>query len=284
MANTIWQWFQENSPNKGGVTDKIQAYLTDLGYIGATNETMFSWLGSLGYTGTLSERISRFESIFTSGNISTDQYYPNVTLLLPMNGTNGSTTFTDSSLTPETITVNGNTQISTAQFKWGSSSGLFDGTTDWLYSPVGTGNFLGSNFTVEGWFNWTALTNGGLFHVYPGTPAGTLEGLAVGYDGTAFQVYSGATNHSRAYTPVVSTWYHVALVRVSGSLTLYVNGIAQGATISDGVSYGGNGINIGLYYSSSTTFNGYMNDFRVTLGIARYTSNFTPPTSAFSTF
>jgi hypothetical protein len=214
----------------------------------------------------------------------TDPYYGNVVLLLPMNGSNGSTTFTDYSSLPKTITVNGNTQISTAQYKWNGSSGLFDGTTDWLYSPIGTGDFLGGDFTIEGWFNWAALTNGGLFHVFPGTPSSSINGLAVGYDGTAFQIYSGSATYARTYTPTVSVWYHVALVRASGLLTLYVSGVAQGATIADVVTYGGNGINIGLYYSSSFTFNGYMNDFRVTIGTARYTSNFTPPTGPFPTF
>lgn len=66
MANNIWQWFQENSANPGGVTDKIQTYLTGLGFVGATNEAMFSWLGSLGHTGTLAERISQFERVNTT--------------------------------------------------------------------------------------------------------------------------------------------------------------------------------------------------------------------------
>ena len=212
-----------------------------------------------------------------------DPYYSNVSLLLPMNGTNGSTTFTDYSSVPKTITVNGNTQISTAQSKWGGSSGLFDGTSDWLYAPVGTGDFGTGDFTVESWFNWSALTNGGLFHVYPGTPSNTLDGVAVGYDGTDLQIYSGVANYARAYTPAVSTWYHVALVRSSSSLTLYVNGIAQGASIGNSINFGGNGVNIGLYYGSGFTFNGNMNDFRVTVGVARYTSNFAVPTSPFPT-
>lgn len=215
--------------------------------------------------------------------IAGDPSYSSVTLLLPMNGANGSTTFTDYSPLANTITVNGNTQISTAQSKWGGSSGLFDGTTDWLYAPVGTGDF-GGDFTVEGWFNWSALSNGGLFHVYPGTPANSLTGLAVGYDGTALQIYSGGTNYTRAYTPTVGVWYHVALVRVvsaSSAVTLYVGGVAQGASITDPTIFGGNGVNVGLYYGSGFTFNGYMNDFRVTTGVARYTSNFTPPTSPF---
>jgi hypothetical protein len=198
-----------------------------------------------------------------------------------MNGTNGSTTFTDYSSLSNSVTVNGNTQISTAQYKWGGSSGLFDGTTDWLYAPVGTTNFGTSNFTVEGWFRWTSLTNGGLFQVYPGTPANTTSGVAVGYDGTDFQIYSGGANYARNYTPTTGTWYHVALVRNSGSLTLYVNGVAQGASLSDTTNFAGNGINIGLYYGSGFTFNGNMNDFRVTAGVARYTANFTPPTASF---
>jgi hypothetical protein len=163
---------------------------------------------------------------------------------------------------------------------------LFDGTTDWLYSPVGTGNFDG-DFTIEGWFRWASLTNGGLFHVYPGTPPNSVAGVAVGYDGTDFQIYALDSSNARAYTPTVGVWYHIALVRdvgveVGGSfLTLYVDGVAQGATISDPTIFGGNGINIGLYYGSGFTFNGYIDDFRVTTGVARYTSNFTPPTGPF---
>lgn len=215
--------------------------------------------------------------------VDCDPNYANVSLLLPMIGANGSTTFTDYSPSPKTITVNGNTAISTAQYKWNGSSGYFDGTGDWLYGAVPSGNFSTGDFTIEGWFNWSALTNGGLFHVFPGTPAGVLTGLALGYDGTNFQIYSGSTNYGRSYSPVTGTWYHVALVRLSNSLTLYVNGVAQGAAIADSVNYSGNGVNIGLYYSSAVTFNGYIDDFRVTINLARYTANFTPPTAAFPT-
>jgi len=216
--------------------------------------------------------------------ISGDPSYSSLTLLLPMNGANGSTAFTDYSPLASTITVNGNAQISTAQSKWGGASGLFDGTTDWVYSPVGTGDFAAGDFTLEGWFNWSSLTNGGLFHVYPGTPANTLDGVAVGYDGTSLQIYSGTTSYTRAYTPTVGVWYHVALVRTtSNTLTLYVNGVAQGASIGNSTTFGGNGVNVGLYYGSGFTFNGYIDDFRVTKGVARYTSNFTPPTGPFPT-
>lgn len=60
-ANNIWQWFQENEASTGGVTDKIQNYLTAAGYTGATNEALYRWLGARGYEGSLADRIYQFE-------------------------------------------------------------------------------------------------------------------------------------------------------------------------------------------------------------------------------
>lgn len=236
----------------------------------------------------ITTNVARYTSNFTVPVVEypdvaceSDTYFSSVSLLMPMNGVSGSTNFIDYSSLSNSITVNGNSSISPAKYKWGGSSGLFDGTTDWLYAPVGSVNFGTGNFTIEGWFNWASLTNGGLFQVYPGTPPNTTAGVAVGYDGTDFQIYSGNANYTRSYTPTTNTWYHVALVRNSSLLTLYVNGVAQGASLTDTTNYGGNGINVGLYYGSGYTFNGNINDFRVTTGVARYTANFTPPTASF---
>jgi len=65
-VNNIWQWIQQTETTPGGVTDKIQVYLTGLGYTGATNEALYAWLGALGYVGTLAERISAFERVNTA--------------------------------------------------------------------------------------------------------------------------------------------------------------------------------------------------------------------------
>jgi hypothetical protein len=65
-VNNIWQWIQQTETTPGGVTDKIQVYLTGLGYTGATNEALYNWLGALGYVGTLAERISAFERANTA--------------------------------------------------------------------------------------------------------------------------------------------------------------------------------------------------------------------------
>ncbi len=81
----------------------------------------------------------------------------------------------------------------------------------------------------------------------------------------------------------MGTWCHVAVVRSSGIWNLYINGVSQGTnsasrdlTNTDAV------IGAGRYASDSTPnafFPGYIDDFRITKGYARYTSNFTPPTS-----
>ena len=67
--------------------------------------------------------------------MSGDPYYHATALLLPFTGANNSTTFTDASPNPKTITPYGNTKISTAQSKWGSGSGYFDGSGDYLTTP-----------------------------------------------------------------------------------------------------------------------------------------------------
>jgi hypothetical protein len=218
---------------------------------------------------------------FAGGGGATDPNFANVSLLLHFDGANGSTTFTDSSSNGFTPTVNGNTQISTAQSKFGSASGLFDGSGDWLYYAPDTAFDFSGNFTFEFFVRWVTVTNGGIFQLFPGTPPGSLGGLALGYDGSAFQIYSNNLNSGRTFSVSSGVWYHLALVRQSSSITLYVDGVAQGASVGDSTNYLNNGLNIGLYFSSSFTFNGYMDEIRVTKGIARYTANFTPPTAPF---
>jgi hypothetical protein len=67
-VDNIWQWFQETETTAGGITDKIRVYLTAQGYTGATNDAMYNWLGGLGYSGALPDRIKGFEDDSTDRN------------------------------------------------------------------------------------------------------------------------------------------------------------------------------------------------------------------------
>src|SRR3990167_7743345 len=81
-------------------------------------------------TGILKASIGKFGGIISIPPYTIDSY---TKLLLHMDGTNGSTTFTDE--IGKTVTANGNAQISTAQSKFGGASGLFNGAGDWIDVP-----------------------------------------------------------------------------------------------------------------------------------------------------
>ena len=74
------------------------------------------------------------------------------------------------------------------------------------------------------------------------------------------------------------TWYHVAVVRNSGTTHLYVNGTSEGS-FSDSLDYASTPtFRIGARYSSTPyNYNGYISNFRLINGTAVYTANFTPP-------
>ena len=211
--------------------------------------------------------------------IGSDPYYNNVSLLLPMEGANNSTEFVDYSPAPKTITRYGNTKISTAQSKWGNGSGYFDGTGDYLtisdVLTVGTGDFC-----IEGWFRFVGLgsytrpfsqgalqTNGSLDIELNNTNSGLISAP-----------YPGSSVNSLGMS--LDTWTHLALTRQSGLVRFFVNGVSkfsatQAGAITNALFY--LGAMVGYTNSSNHNLYSYVNDFRITKNVARYTANFTPP-------
>ena len=94
------------------------------------------------------------------------------------------------------------------------------------------------------------------------------------------------TTMRAAWTPSANTWYHIAVSRSGSSLRLFVDGIQIGTTFTYADSID-NTYGSGSFYINNTKnsgnwcMQGYINNQRVTAGYERYTSNFTPPTSAF---
>jgi hypothetical protein len=89
-------------------------------------------------------------------------------------------------------------------------------------------------------------------------------------------------------TNSLNTWYYVALVRNGTNLTMYRDGTSVASrTISSGITFdwgkGGVRIGGGNWDGAQSYFNGYLQDLRITTGLARYTANFTPPTTPFLT-
>jgi hypothetical protein len=221
----------------------------------------------------------------------TDPSFASVSLLLHGDGANGSTAITDSSGSPKTVTAVGNAQISTAQSKFGGTSILFDGVND--YATVSTSSaftFGTGDFTVEAWVRESARSG------YPtaleiGNHQNNTGVIFLMNDGNApnncIGLYSGGFfEFTKVAAPAFNTWNHVAWVRASGVLKIYLNGVgssgsaftnnlSDSTTVTIGSKAGGDG------GGANYDLNGYIQELRITNGVARYSANFTPPTAPF---
>lgn len=221
------------------------------------------------------------------GNKGLDAY---VVSMLHMNGADAATLFTDER--GKVWTANGNAQIDTAQSKFGGASGLFDGTGDYIDTPDHADFDVGSgNFTIEAWvrLNATGINQYICGQMDSAATATTrawslavldtnkLEARVYNSAGTAFVATS-------AGSLTTGQWYHVAVVRNGNTMTLYINGTADGSVSVAGVTINNNANKptIGRPGEYVTlAWNGWIDEFRFSLGIARWTANFTPPDKAY---
>jgi hypothetical protein len=226
----------------------------------------------------------------------------NCVALLHLNGTNGDRTTPDSSRGAGvngglTTDFSASSSIDTAQSKFGVSSVRIPGPAGafnyMAYTAVGTTHTFGTgDFTIDFWVRYNTL------------PAGTGSVLAdfrpFATDPLSLLIYHPGTNNFAAYvggsvnavvitgsvTVSTGTWYHVALTRASGSTKLFINGTQDGSTYSDSNDYAGPGASrpiFGVNSKSGTSnqFDGWLDEIRVSKGVARWTSNFTPPSSPY---
>jgi len=188
----------------------------------------------------------------------------------------------------------GNAQISTSVVKYGTGSMYFDGAS-WEKIPNSQNfNFGSGNFTVEGWVYCTYTT--------PRQDIFTTPTTSGGYCGLSFGIYNGNFELTMSWTGSwdilfatagsvsANTWYHFAIVRNGGTVTVYINGTSTytntglstsslvfGTDVAT-ISYGR------ANQSDARYLYGYIDDFRITKGYARYTTTFTPPNQALPTF
>lgn len=221
--------------------------------------------------------------------VNIDPFFSSVSLLLHGDGADGSTTFTDSSSNSVSITPLGNAQIDTSVKKFGTGSMLFDGSGDYLNAGNATPlNFGSGDFTVECWANFSSvLGNRGIFSKFEGFPNTTGINLRFAESVSGLRLVVAGTGATLAqnvsFSPSVGTWYHIAYSREVNIHRLFVDGsevmevssnVGDIDTTSDFVVARSQTV-------SSSDWNGYLDDFRVTKGVARYTASFTPPTTAF---
>lgn len=211
--------------------------------------------------------------------------YSLVTLLLSFDGANNSTTFTDSSLFNRSITRTGDTKISTVQSKFGTSSAYFDGSGDYLSTATDAAFYLtGGDFTVELWVYLNSIANTPhLFQI--GTSASNRWNVYM--SGGSFILYSNNGTGANRITSTVKTtgqWYYLSIVKVGTTTSMYVNGLLEGTTTTTAWPTGSLSVALGTQHFSPVAgdyLNGYIDDFRITKGLGRYTANYATPTRAF---
>lgn len=201
-------------------------------------------------------------------------------LLLRFNGADASTDFVDSSPNNLTVTATGNAQISTAQSKWGGASGYFDGDGDYLTvtaPAIGT-----SDFTLEAWVRLSSFADYRNFwetREDDGSYAGFVfgansSGQLYVYTAQNFQLVGGSLS--------VDTWHHVALVRKDGAWSMYVDGVDTGAAYTSSANLSFSAARIGADWASLYFMDGYIDDLRLTPGLAVYDGDYVVPTAQLS--
>jgi len=188
----------------------------------------------------------------------------------------------------------GNAQIDTAIKKYGTGSLEFDGSGDYLKIPQNDGLELGSgDYTIECWVNISAAANvGGIFSKgLPSTLNTSTWSLEFNTTNNYVSWYVQAASISYIITGSqnikTSNWIHIAVTRSGNDTKLFVNGVQDGSTYTGGYTIATGGdlyLGTGFYAPTTRTITGYIDDFRITKGIARYTSSFTPPDAALPKF
>ena len=257
--------------------------------------------GSYDFNGYVDEfRVSdsaRYTSNFTAPTepFANDN---NTLMLLHCDGSDGSTTFIDDNgLTRSAVGVTafGDAAISIDQNKFGVASAVFDGTDDKLQIAKEQLDFINNDeWTVEGWIRRTNGTGSfqQIFGLWDNNSSANRS-LFIGCDSDStdpeFVVYTYDSN-GNIDTSVTSdggtsiannTWYHFAVVKDTTNLTLYLNGVSQDSASSTTYRAPQVDYSIGSTIDNALEWNGYIDEVRVS-NTARYTSNFTAPTEAFT--
>jgi hypothetical protein len=218
-------------------------------------------------------------------------------LLANFDGADAATAYTSLDRSKRTATLAGTAQLDTAEKKFGLSSVLLDGNSDYVTFPDSDDWHFVDDFTVEFWVNYrtTPTGNNGMVSNYDSSIS--QQGWLIQYNATTnvIQVYAAqdgagavTAQFNSSWTPTINTWYHIALSRKDMTSRLFVDGVKisgdetainfaihnSTAPLAIGVVYGGGGL---VNYHD-----GWFDDIRIIRGKGIYTANFTAPTRSYA--
>lgn len=219
---------------------------------------------------------------------ATDPDFSSVVSLLHFDGADGSTTIVD--VTGKSWSATGNAQLDTAQKKFGTASLLTDGAGDYISTSSSTDFSLtaSGDFTVEFWLYLTDKDNSdGNAVVCVGNASGYWQFLVrsnqiqINLRNATGGAFSDLT---ASQTLANGQWHHYAWTRASGTNRLFYDGVqlTTSGSLPSNPTQGTHAAYVGANYNGGATSTaGQIDDVRITKGVARYTSNFTPPTAPF---
>lgn len=213
-----------------------------------------------------------------------DPLFTSVPLLLHFDGADGSVTFTDSSADARTVTRNFAT-ISTAQSLFGGSSGLFSGGNSWLRLPAATSRFSmnGKDYTIDLAFRPTALADYCLLN-HRNSTSGIGWQIWTAPSGAIYiQGDGGSSLTTAASAYAAGVWNRLRISKVGGTVYIFVGGtfLVSGAVTIGNSSSELLGIGRREVAGSFFYYDGYMDELRLTEGVARSTANYTLDATAF---
>jgi hypothetical protein len=258
-----------------------------------TTHNLFAASGAYTVTGNMINQrlLHGYRVIATNGSYVSysftghDQY---VKTLLHMDGANNGTSFIDST-TPTRSWTNNLATTSTVQSKFGTASGLFNGSQSFLQTPIHTSLDPGAgDWTVDCWVyptisgvDFKAIFNGGYDGVSSATRTIELNISSSVNNQVYVNVFVGI-NITQVFGSNVgiNAWHHIEANRSGGLIRIFVDGVLIATnTISGAVNAGSNiGWTIGRLPSVGYYYGGYIDELRYSVGIARHTANFTLPT------
>jgi hypothetical protein len=217
-----------------------------------------------------------------------------VKLMLHCNGADASTSFPDDSPSGHTVTAQNSAQVDTAQSKFGGAAALFvDTTSDYLEVADSDDWYLSTDdFTIDFWLRLAATGQAhGLVQQFVDDDNRWALLYSSFSNGLLLYAKSGGSlilNVLGTWYPSADTWYHVEIGRSGTAFKWFVDGTAlsiSGTPDADAIPQLAAALQIGRYDSTSSYYlDGWIDELRVSKGICRHTSNFTPPSAEYAYF
>lgn len=208
---------------------------------------------------------------------STDPYWSYVKLLMHCEN------FNDNSDNALPLT-NSNASINSSIFKYGSNSIYFNGSSSYIISNSDADLAISGDYTIEAWIRPESASDFSyILTVERSSNINTRIILCVDSGKILVEIDPEAKYFFSSGSITSNNWYHIAVVKISGVIRLYINGVLNGSvSSSQAMNYSDNRIILGRFnYGSASYYKGYIDELRFTNGIARYTTAFTPPSEQF---